>query len=86
MHNPPHPGDIIKQSLLDVDLSITKAAKQLGVKRQTLSRVINGEGRITAFIAIGLGKLFGTTSQSWLTQQMNYDLWKENEKATKQCS
>ena len=76
MHNPPHPGEILKQLCLDpLDLTITEAAKALGVSRKTLSAIINGRASITPEMAVRLSMAFGTTSESWLNQQLQYDLW-----------
>ncbi len=76
MHNPPHPGEILKQLCLDpLDLTITEAAKALGVSRKTLSAIINGRASITPEMAVRLSMAFGTTSESWLNQQVQYDLW-----------
>lgn len=76
MHNPPHPGIVIKELCLDpLDLSITDAAKGLGVSRKTLSTIINGKAGISPEMAIRLSIAFNTTSESWLNQQLQYDLW-----------
>lgn len=76
MHNPPHPGEILKQLCLDpLDLTITEAAKALGVSRKTLSAIINRRASITPEMAVRLSMAFGTTSESWLNQQLQYDLW-----------
>lgn len=76
MHNPPHPGEILKQLCLDpLDLTITEAAKALDVSRKTLSAIVNGRASITPEMAVRLSMAFGTTSESWLNQQVQYDLW-----------
>lgn len=76
MHNPPHPGIVIKELCLDpLDLSITDAAKGLGVSRKTLSTIINGKAGISPEMAIRLSIAFNTSSESWLNQQLQYDLW-----------
>ncbi len=76
MHNPPHPGEIIKEICFKpLGLSITEAAKNLGVSRKALSELINGKTGISPEMALRLAKAFNTTPESWLTQQMNYDLW-----------
>jgi len=76
MHNPPHPGTVIKELCLDpLDLSVTDAAKGLGVSRKTLSTIINGKAGISPEMAIRLSIAFNTSSESWLNQQLQYDLW-----------
>jgi addiction module HigA family antidote len=76
MHNPPHPGEIIKTLCLEpLGLSITAAAKALGVSRKTLSGILNGRGGISPEMAVRLSIAFGTSAESWLNQQTQYDLW-----------
>ena len=76
MHNPPHPGTIIKELCLDpLELTVTKAAKSLNVSRKTLSSIINGKAGISPEMAVRLSIAFNTTSESWLNQQSQYDLW-----------
>lgn len=76
MHNPPHPGEIIKALCLEpLNLSVTAAADALGVSRKTLSSIINGKAGISPEMAIRLSIAFNTSSESWLNQQTQYDLW-----------
>jgi len=76
MHNPPHPGEILRQLCLDpLGLSVTDAAKGLGISRKTLSAILNGRAGISPEMAVRLSLAFGTTSESWLNQQVQYDLW-----------
>ena len=76
MHNPPHPGTIIKELCLDpLGLSVTDAAKALGVSRKTLSCIINGKAGISPEMAVRLSIAFDTSSESWVNQQSQYDLW-----------
>jgi addiction module HigA family antidote len=77
MHNPPHPGEIIKELCLEpLELSVTEAAEALGVSRKTLSSIINGKSGISPEMAVRLSIAFDTSSESWLNQQTQYDLWK----------
>ena len=81
MHNPPHPGEVIRALCLDaLGLSVTKAAKLLGVSRKTLSELLNGKSGISPLMAIRLSIAFDTTPESWLSQQMEYDLSKAEKK------
>jgi addiction module HigA family antidote len=76
MYNPPHPGEIIKGLWLDpMGASITNAAHAMGVSRKTLSKIVNGKGRITPEIAIRLSITLGSSPESWLGHQAAYDLW-----------
>jgi len=76
MHNPPHPGEIIKElCLAPLDLTVTDAAKGLGVSRKTLSSIINGKAGISPEMAVRLSIAFNTSSESWVNQQSQYDLW-----------
>lgn len=76
MYNPPHPGEIIKKLCLEpLGLSVTEAATALGVSRKTLSSILNGRTGISPEMAIRLSIAFDTTAESWLNQQVQYDLW-----------
>jgi len=76
MHNPPHPGEILRTLCLEpLGLSVTEAAKALGVSRKTLSGILNGRARISPEMALRLSIAFDTTAESWLAQQVQYDLW-----------
>jgi len=76
MHNPPHPGEAIRELCLEpVGLTVTKAAWGLGVTRKALSELLNGHSGISPEMAIRLSKAFGGSAESWMTQQMQYDLW-----------
>lgn len=76
MHNPPHPGEVLRElCLVPLNLSVTDAAVALGVSRNTLSSILNGRAGISPEMAIRLSIAFDTTAESWLHQQMQYDLW-----------
>ena len=76
MYNPPHPGEILRELCIDpLRLTVTEAAEGLGVSRKTLSAILNGRAGISPGMAIRLGKAFGTSAESWLNQQVQYDLW-----------
>lgn len=76
MHNPPHPGEVIRELCLEpLGISVTDAAKALGVSRKTLSAILNGRAGISPDMAVRLSIAFDTTAESWLNQQMQYDLW-----------
>lgn len=76
MHNPPHPGEILKEDVLpELGLTVTQAAEQLGVSRVTLSRMINGHAAISAEMAIRLAQWLGGNPEIWLRSQVQHDLW-----------
>ncbi len=76
MHNPPHPGEAIRELCIEpLGLTVTDAAKGLGVSRKTLSALLNGHFGISPEMAIRLSKGFGGSAESWLIQQSQYDLW-----------
>lgn len=76
MHNPPHPGEVLRElCLTPLGLTVTDAARALGVSRKTLSSIVNGRSGISADMAVRLSIAFATTPESWLNQQMQFDLW-----------
>ena len=77
MHNPPHPGEVLRELCLEpLRVSVTAAARSLGVSRKTLSEILNGKSGISPEMAVRLSIAFDTTPESWLTQQMHFDLWR----------
>ncbi len=75
MNNPPHPGRSIKDACLEpLELSVTEGAKVLGVTRNTLSRVINGQNGISPDMAIRLEKAGWSNADHWLRLQTAYEL------------
>lgn len=81
MHDPPHPGEVIRALCLEpLDLSVTEAADHLGVSRKTLSELLNGRSGVSPEMAIRLSIAFDTTPESWLSMQMEYDLWRTEKK------
>jgi addiction module HigA family antidote len=74
MKNPPHPGGLIRDNLADLGLSVAEGATGLGVTRQQLYKVINGQSSVTPEMALRLEKAFGGSADVWLRMQVNYDL------------
>ncbi len=75
MKNPPHPGQVLKGLYLEpLELTVTDAAKGLGITRKTLSQLVNGRQSITPDMALRLAEAFDTTPQLWLNMQQNFDL------------
>ena len=76
MHNPPHPGEILRSLCLEtLQLSVTDTAKSLGISRKSLSAILNGRSGISPEMAVRLSIAFDTSAESWLNQQVQYDLW-----------
>ena len=76
MHNPPHPGEVLRTLCIQpLGLTVTEAARALDVSRKTLSEILNGHAGISPEMAIRLSLAFDTTAESWLAQQLQYDLW-----------
>ncbi len=81
MKDPVHPGRIVKGSLDELGLTITKAATVLGVTRPTVSKLVNGHAAISPEMAVRLSKAFGSTPEFWLRLQLAYDLAQVHAKA-----
>lgn len=76
MYNPAHPGEILREEVIDaLGLSVTEAARRLGMSRVALSRVLNGKAGISPDLAIRLERAGVATARAWLQMQANYDLW-----------
>ncbi len=85
MYNPPHPGDTLREDVLPaLRLTVTEAAKQLGITRTALSRILNGRAGISPEMArrieAWLGREHGGSAEVWLGTQMDYDLWQAEQK------
>ena len=77
LFNPPHPGETLRELCLQpMGISVKRAAEALGIPYRRLSRLLAGRGSITAEEAVRLSIAFDTSAQSWLTQQMQHDLWR----------
>ncbi len=77
MHNPPHPGGIVRRQCLEpLGLSVAAAARHLGVSRQSLSDLVNEHAGVSVDMAIRLTKAFGSSPETWLGLQMAHDLWR----------
>jgi antitoxin HigA-1 len=82
MFNPPHPGEILREDCLKPrHLTITAAAKGLGVSRGSLSELLNGHSGVSAEMAIRLEKAGWGFADSWLRNQLSYDLWNARRRA-----
>jgi len=78
---PPHPGKILREEFLDpLGVTVTDAAKALGISRKSLSALLNGRAGVSPEMAIRLSIALDTTSERWLEHQMRYDLWHAEQK------
>ena len=73
MHNPPHPGEVLREYLGET--TVTAAAAKLGVNRGTLNRIVTGASGISADMAYRLASAFGTSAELWAGMQLQYDLY-----------
>ena len=77
MHNPPHPGEFIRDIyLVPHGFSVRALAENLGVSPSTITRIINGSSAVSPEMALRLAKALGRSPESWLAMQHNYDLWR----------
>jgi addiction module HigA family antidote len=82
MKNPAHPGELIGKNLAELGVSVTEAARGLGVTRQQLHNIIAGRSAVTPEMAYKLERALGSTADTWLRMQMNYDLARIRARAT----
>jgi len=76
MHNPPHPGEFIREVYLSpFEVSARQVASNLGVSASTFSRLLNGDSNVSPEMALRLSKALGRSPESWLAMQDSYDLW-----------
>lgn len=75
MHNPPHPGEVLQDTVLN-EISVSEFARKLKVSRVALSRVVNGRAAVSADMALRLAAALGGSAESWLRMQVAYDLWR----------
>ncbi len=77
MHNPPHPGEFIREVYLEPnDITGRQLAAKLGVSPSTLNRVLRGTSGISPEMSLRLSKALGRSPESWLAMQDNHDLWR----------
>jgi addiction module HigA family antidote len=79
MHNPPHPGEVLRDTVL-AEMTVTEFAAALGVSRVALSRVLNGRAAVSAEMALRFAAALGGSAESWLRMQSSYDLWHASKK------
>jgi antitoxin HigA-1 len=84
IHNPPHPGEILRELYLKpLDLTVKAAAEGLGISRKALSELVNGHTDMSRDMAIRLAKAFPRTDiRLWLDMQLQYDAWQAEQRAS----
>jgi len=81
MHNPPHPGEFIREIYLEpLGISYHTISEKLKVAPSTFNRLINGQSNISSEMALRLSKTLGRSPESWLIMQNNYNLWQAKQK------
>ena len=81
MFDPPHPGEVLMESYLrPLGLTVTKAAKMLGVGRQALSALVSGRSDVSVAMAMKLARACNTSPDLWLAMQQQYDLWQARQR------
>ena len=79
MHNPAHPGEVLREYLPD-GMTVGEAAARLGISRQSLSALLNGRGGVSADMALRLSLALKTSPEMWLSMQAAHDLWRARKK------
>lgn len=81
---PTHPGEVVREDVIKpLGLTVTDAAKRLGVTRKTLSELLNCKSSLSPVMAVRISKATRTTPESWLYMQAKLDLWSAEQKSTK---
>ena len=84
MHNPPHPGEVIRNEIIEANsLTVTDAAKVLGVSRQALSGLLNAKVDLTGDMAVRIEKAFGPKMETLMGMQSAYDIFQTRQRAKK---
>lgn len=84
MHDPPHPGEVIRAEIIEAHgLTVTEAAKALGVSRQALSGLLNSKVDLTGDMALRIEKAFGPKMETLMGMQSAYDIFEARQRASK---
>ncbi len=84
IHKPIHPGLVVKDALIDnTTLTVTEAAKRLGISRTALSRLLHGHAGISPEMALRLSLFFGNSVEMWVNLQAQYDVWAVQQRSSK---
>jgi addiction module HigA family antidote len=80
---PTHPGEIVRDFVLpELGISVSEAARQLGVTRQTLHSILSGRSAVSAEMALRLGRFCGNGPGLWMRMQQAFDLWQAENRLT----
>ncbi len=82
MLNPPHLGELIRESMEETGWNITETAARLGCERGTLSRLLNGKAGVSANMALALESIGWGAAEHWMRMQASYELAQERRKRT----
>ncbi|MBR0682225.1 HigA family addiction module antidote protein [Roseomonas eburnea] len=78
---PAHPGAVLRDDVLPaLAVSVTEAARELGISRQTLHAILAERAPVTPDMAVRLGKWCGNGPHLWLAMQRERDLWEASER------
>lgn len=81
MHNPPHPGEVIRDGVFaESGMTVIEFARRLGISRVALSRVLHGHAAVSPLMAIRLSDALGGSAESWLHLQADYDIWQARQR------
>lgn len=81
MHNPPHPGEVIRDGVFaESGMTVIEFARRLGISRVALSRVLHGHAAVSPEMAIRLSDALGGSAESWLHLQAAYDIWQARQR------
>ncbi len=83
MHNPPHPGQVLKLAIAAIPPTATEYGLHIGVSRVTLSRILNSRAGISAEMFIRLGEAFDQSPDLWFRMQNTYDFWQVSQQKRK---
>lgn len=84
IRKPTHPGEVLREDvIIPLGLTVTDAAKGLGVTRKTLSALLNGRASLSTEMAVRISKATGTSPESWLNMQSKLDLWEAQRESFK---
>ena len=87
MHNPPHPGEVLRDGVFaDTGITVTDFAQRIGVTRVALSRVLNGKAGISADMAVRIVAALGGSAESWLHMQADFELWQAEKTLKREVS
>jgi addiction module HigA family antidote len=79
MNDPAHPGEVVREYLPE-GMTVSDAARRLGISRQALSALLNKRAGVSAEMALRLSQALGTSAEMWVSMQAAYDLWEARQR------